>query len=372
MKKNIKKALFVLTLLTFSFSSHAQLGGMIKKAKNKVEKKTTEKNEKETQNSNSKENNTTTKSSESDSSSTAVVKSKPTEIDKSEGITSPIHQKYLNKIVFVSNEKSIAKKAEIESDFKSEFTMGEPIYFRFYLSKTIEQSLEQLDDGSSDFENNINLAFKFYINDVLIDNTNSKFKFGDINREIRQQWTTLRGAFKSVDNSTYTGMSQFEDVIRLNGDKFRIGKNKLKVEIYPLSNYKYGDVIASGEITLNVKNSLINPNDPEVCLPIAGMKDDVLLKKIASAHPEAKAGFKVNVNNMRITSTKWSIKKNEYGKTLYRYLGISAGYKDASSNKCYRTYYNIEQDFVGSNFLSDINFRTLFDPKEEINCGCLK
>jgi hypothetical protein len=366
----MKKLFLLLTLI--SFSSHAQLGGMLKKAKDKVEKKTTEKKESEAQTTQSKKNTTTTTSSETPSKSTTEAKPKPAKIDKSEGITSPIHQKYLNKIVFTSNEKSIAKKAEIEADFKSEFTIGEPIYFRFYLSKTIEQSLANIDDGSSDFENGINLAFKFYINDVLIDNMKSKFQFGDIDREIREEWTTLRGSFKSVDNSKYIGKSQFEDLLRLNGDKFKIGKNNFKVEIYPLSNYKYGDVIASSEIILNLKNSLINPNDSEVCLPLAGMKDDLLLKSIANAHPEGKAGFKVNPNNMRITSTKWGIKKNEYGKTLYRYLGVCAGYKDLSTNKCYRAYYNIEQDFVESKFLSDINFRTLFDPKEEINCGCLK
>lgn len=361
----MKKILIL--ILFISFSSHAQLGGLVKKVKNKIEKKETE-TKTEPVNENS------TKSSEPNA-NVNDSKPKPAKIDKSEGITSPTHQKYVNKIVFASNEKSILKKAEIEADFKNEFNYGDPIYFRVYLSKTIEQSLEHIDDGTSAFENGINLEFKFYLNDVLIDNFNSSFQDGDIDREVREQWTTLRGAFKSVDNSIYMGMYQFNKLIRLNGDKFKIGKNKLKVEIYPISwsNYPKGEVIASGEITLNVKSSVINPNDPELCMPLAMMKDDVLLKNIIKNHSEEKTGFKVDPKNIRITSPKWNVNKNHYGIPLNRTLGVSAGYKDPSSNKCFRAFYTVEQEYVGSKFENETYLlRNNIIEKEEINCGCLK
>jgi hypothetical protein len=376
--KKMKKVFLLVVLI--SFSSHAQLGGLIKKTKDKAEKKVEEKIEDKTNTGSSNGTTTssgtqTTTTSTTSGTSSTNSKQKPIEVDKSEGITSPTHQKYLNKIVFASSDKSIAKKAEIEADFKSEFNLGDPIYFRFYLSKTIEQSLAHIDDGSSDFESGMNLEFKFYINDVLVDNVNGKFEYGDINSEIREKWTTLRGAFKSVDKSKYIGKYQFEELLRLNGEKFKIGKNKLKVEIYPIShsNYGKGDVVASSEITLNVKNSLINPNDPDICMPQAKMKDDVLLKNIIKNHSEEKTGFKVDPKNIRITSPSWNVNKNYKGIPLNRTISVSAGYKDGTNNKCYKAFYTVEQEYVGSKFENETYLLTNnIVEKEEINCGCLK
>lgn len=360
----MKKILILIVLI--SFSGHAQLGGLAKKVKNKVEKKEVEKKD-------TSENENSSKTTEAKTTSVNETKPKPAKIDKSEGITSPLHEKYLNKVVFSSKEVSLAKKAEIESDFKNEFALGDPIYFRIYLSKTIEQSLDHLDNGSADFEHGTNLEFKFYVNDVLIDNVKSKFEFGDIDSDVREKWTTIKGAFKPATDSKYIGKNQFENMLRLNGEKFNVGKNMVKVEIIPLSNYTYGDVIATGEFTLNVKNSLINPNDPEVCMPLAKMKDDVLLKNIIKNHSEVKTGFKVDPKYIRIISSNWNVNKNYKGIPINRTLAISAGYKDPTSNKCYRAFYSVEQEYIGSKFSNETYLLTNnLVEKEEINCGCIK
>lgn len=369
------KKLF-LCLLLVTFSSNAQLGGLIKKAKDKVEKKVEDKIDGKTDNKSSNQSTTNTSNSSTSTDNKPSNSNSTEEPNKSEGITSPSHQKYLNKIVFASSDKSIGKKSEIEADFKSEFTVGEPIYFRVYLSTPFYYSIKPFAKNESSISvlTNCTLGFNFYLDDVLLDNLyDSKLDERAFETTEKQQWTTFKGALKSVNNTSFIGMSQFANVLRIHEDKFKSGKHKFKIEIFPIipGHEKIkGDIIASGEITLNVKGNLINPNDPIQCLPTAVMKDDALVKSIAKAH--STTGFKVNPSDVRIISSTWNIVRNKYsGITEKRTLDIYAGYKDTTNNRCYKMPYTISQEYVGSQFLSDIKFNSDILRKTEISCSCL-
>ena len=86
--------------LVFSFNGQVQLGGLLKKAKEKG----------------------------SAAAKAAVV---------TEGISSPLHQKYMGKIVFAGTDTDIKKAQENEAAFISKATLGNPVYFRVYMDNSL-------------------------------------------------------------------------------------------------------------------------------------------------------------------------------------------------------------------------------------------
>jgi hypothetical protein len=378
------KKIILPLLLIISISAQAQLGGFINKVKDKTkkeekkdEKKDEKKEEKKDEKKDEKENKTVSKNE------APKPKSKedtPESRMKTDSITSTIHAKYLNKIVFATDVKSLEKQKEIESDFKTEFNFGEPIYFRAFMDNSMFNYVRPLVSSSWDNElrNNITYAFKVYIDNVMLENlTSDILSRREFENSEKDKLTTFKGALKSSDNSLFIGMNMFRDVLIKHENKLSIGKHKLKIEIYPYyhspgkgENIK-GNTVASGEITLNVKTSVIDLTDTRMCMPNAVMQDKELTNRIASDYFKA---YQVKADAVKILSSKWEVQRNKYTSVIERRtLDVSIGYKDPKTNLCYKRNYLINQEYVGGKFLDGINFFTdMQNPELEISCKCLQ
>lgn len=299
--------------------------------------------------------------------------------DQTLGITSPIHEKYMGKIVFSGEEKNIAKGSEIEAGFKSEFNLGEPIYFRVYLKDALLNTLRPITKFSDNytFIRDSRYALKVYIDGKYLDSLfTAKLPADEFSENGKKTWTTFRGSLKSADGATFIGTYMFKDLLTKYERLLKAGKHKLKIEVYP--SYEpfgvddkpvFGQMMASGEITLNVNGSAIDKNDPNVCMPIAKMKDAELEKRIYSSYLSA---YKNTALAVKIVSTQWEIVQSKYtGIPTKRTIDVNIGYK--ASGKCYKRTYLVIEQYNGHEYVKDIIFESnMQNPEKEISCTCLE
>lgn len=299
--------------------------------------------------------------------------------DKTLGMTSPIHEKYVGKIVFTGEEKNIEKQKENEAGFKTEFNLGDPIYFRAYLKDAMLNTLRPLAKASSQtvFERDSRFILKVYIDGKYLDSLfSARLSEDEFSNNAKTTWTTFRGALKSIDNSVYIGTYMFKELLTKYERLLTSGKHKLKIEVYP--SYEpvgvpdksiEGPLVASGEITLNVNGSAIDQNDPNVCMPQSKMKDAELEKSIYSGYTNA---YKKTALSVKITSPQWEIVQSKYtGLPTQRTIDAVIGYKEGG--KCYKRAYLVIQKYNGHEYVKDIIFESnMQNPEREINCKCLE
>lgn len=284
---------------------------------------------------------------------------------KNDGVTSPSHQKNMNKIVFALSDAAIEKGKEDESKFISKFTLGEPVVFRVYMNNSLANLLktQKFNDVHSKY------TVKYYLDDVmttqlLIDNSY-------FTKDERCQWTTWRGALKSPDGDNRIGILHFNAFIQENEAKLTPGDHKFKMEIYPYISYPdefTGPAVATGELTMTVKNSIVDKNDTKACLPKALMTDKALEAKILAAFKAQ--GWKEVPKEVRITSSKWTIVRHQYtGVILSRFVEAYVG--STRDGKCIKQSFNFYQDHDGSGYQTDVYLKGIGDQRD-IPCGCLK
>jgi len=295
-----------------------------------------------------------------------------------DGITSPRHQKYLNKIVFASKTESLAFKEEIETDFKNDFNLGEWIYFRVYLDNSLLNYLSPLVKETDDaMGKNTTFKMVFYIDNTLIENLkNDNISLTELSPSEKGTRTTFKGAFKSeYDADEMIGKEVFKEIVRKQDAKLTAGKHQLRMEIIPIyidpvnpNNSVKGNVVASGSITLNVKEVIINPADPNVCMPKAVKSDPALEAKMSKYYFSE---FKTKCDVVKIYSDNWVIEKNKRtGVNMSRHIDAYFGYKDANG-ACYKQLYIVSQEFDGTKFVDKMDFLGNYFPTE-INCKCLQ
>ncbi len=298
---------------------------------------------------------------------------------KNEGITSPLHQKYLSKIVFAPDAQSLDKQKEVESNFKTEFNLGDPIHFRAYFDNSLTNYVNKLSKNQSDInlEKRTTYLLKFYIDNKYVENlTEERVPRNQFTLDEKHSRTTFRGALKSVNNAIYIGLYAFNEILIKHESTLSSGKHQLKLEILPTydspnDGFLIGDIIASGEITLNVKGSVIDPNDTRMCMPIDKMKDELLTKQIAKDYLK---NFQITADDVRILTTTWEIQRNKYTSVIEkRTIDVAIGYKDPKTGVCNKQNYLASQEYVGGKFLDEFSFYgNMQNLPQEISCKCLQ
>lgn len=328
MKKTILAA-----FLLCSLSGQAQFGGLLSKAKDKV---------------------------------TGKAKAAITPDGPTDGVTSPMHQKYMNKIVFAASDEGLAKGAEKENLFLTKFTLGDPLVFRVYMDNSLCNYLK----GRPFPYVHGQYQLRFLLDGV--ETYVSRLQTESFDREAKEKWTTWRGAFKSPDGEVYLAMYRFNDFIKASEEKLTIGDHKVTLEIMPLQEYPetyLGPVVASGEITMSVKKSVIDASDPAVCMPKAKMTDKVLEAKILAA---SKRKVGEGAKDVRISSAKWNIARNKITgiitrRTVEAYIGFT------KNGKCYYDVYDFHQDYDGTGYQDEVYLEGEgIGTQRDISCKCLK
>lgn len=272
-----------------------------------------------------------------------------------QGITGPLHEKYLKKVVFTTADRLVDKVDEAE--FTHEFTLGKPIYFRVYMEQTTPRALSKVapDWKLEDLARQMFYGIRFSLDgkppmDLRFD------QFSGTRNNMT--WTTWRGYFikdSSADISSDQGGAVFREFIARASQKGLLtpGKHTLKIDIYGLyqdndKSFKKGDDIASGEVAMTVPAGVITASNPDICISYKpGQRDAALEGQILKT---ALAQWKDPVNRptyAQMADSVWKIERHPVsGIILHRSRDVVVATK--GPEYCNFRGYKFQQVFEGS------------------------
>lgn len=299
-------------------------------------------------------------------------KLKLVEEEKLLGDFATLHKKYVGKVVFSNSE--ITRELS-ESNFITTYTFGDKLSVRAFLQHSMLNSmlLQLVENGEKAKElNNVSWSPKYliylYLDGNLISGTSYALSFAE--RETHNA-LSQRATLNNDESEPNLGKVLYKE-LKTKLELLTPGKHKLKISYVPY--FSAGDKlkfkpVAEGEIEMVIKDKKIDLNDPDVCLPIAQMNDKSLEGEILKAFKEK--GFKAEPKKVRITSSKWNIKRNEYGIIIRRYVEAYIGY--SKNGKCYYDAYNFNQDYDGTKYQDEVYLMGEgVGTERERSCECLK
>jgi len=287
------------------------------------------------------------------------------------GITSPLHTKYMGKIVFSANDDMLKLRQEKEEAFADKFNLGQPFFFRIYMSNSLSNYVARLYSGNHRYTTDEWSAyfFKFYIDGTPILLT----RLGGIstfNIEQKQKWTTWRAAV-NTQNENELGVQLFKDFFAAAESKLTPGEHKVKLEAYPWCSAideRIGPMIAAGEFTLVVTGKEFDINNEGMCLPKSKMNDKAVEAGMLKAFNTSRRSYGEG-KAARITEENWTIVRNQVTGIITKRIidGIVAFNKDG---KCQYQVFGFAQEYDGTKFLDQVILENESGSRD-INCACL-
>lgn len=190
-----------------------------------------------------------------------------------QGVTGPLHEKYMKKVVFSKADRLVDEV--VESEFTNEFTLGQPVYFRVYMEQTGPKALVKA--GAANPVEELALGMLYTMRISVDGKAPMDLKFtGFSSKSNNLSWTTWRGYFIKEPNAEITsdqGGAIFREFVARASQKGLLtpGKHSMKVEIFPSYDVRerpkvVGEVVASGEVTMNVPAGVITASNPDLCI----------------------------------------------------------------------------------------------------------
>lgn len=286
------------------------------------------------------------------------------------GPSGPIHKKYMGKIVFSLKESALEFGAENEAEFSNRFTLGQPFFFRVYMSNSLSNFVSRLygKNTRSSTDDWAALDFKFYVDNVAT--AYIHLVKGTFDKEMKQTWTTWKGRCNTGEESRL-GVMTFKEFFAKAQDKLTIGDHKIRIEIYPSCmalEPKIGPMITEGEFTLTVPNNAFNPNDPTMCLPKAKMQDKAIETGMLKAFNSSNSRGEGKV--ARIAESNWRIIRNETTGIILR-RSIDGIIGSTKNGKCKYQIFGFSQDYDGSKYQNEIYLENE-GSSNDVNCGCIR
>ena len=186
------------------------------------------------------------------------------DIVKSDGITSPLHQANLGKVIFTA--KSIPVESLNESVFLKTFELKETgdLAIKAFLGDSLTNYLHRLAPELSvdELTRNGNYQFSFFVDGVLIHKENLHPAW--VPAENKNTKTIFAASFVNSANPE-SRWGAIWHIFLLNGGQQALtaGKHLLRLELRPYlqtNELKVGDLIASGELQLTVIKPNVNNN----------------------------------------------------------------------------------------------------------------
>lgn len=319
-------------------------------------------------------------------STTSGSSAKTGEVKETVGISSEMHKKYMNQVVF-SNDV-IEPKQEDESQFISSYKVGDPLWLRVYMDNsltnyiyTAPEAKGKKDEGMDGLNFSSTYQFDFYLNGKKVCTAYEDiFRFST---EEKNTWTTFRGSFSSKEEETfYFGEEAFKEFIIAAESQLTKGTHDFKMEIIPcfhpkeiempMSEDVFGEPFNTnhkivGELKLVVDGTLVDKSETKICLPNPSIEDAqqeaLFLKVFNQQFPKMETFEKVV-----IVDNKWTVVRNEYtGVIISKYIYAIVPIRD--NGKCFSAKYKLIQDFEGTGYGRVYGE---FDEQERIACGCLE
>jgi hypothetical protein len=286
------------------------------------------------------------------------------------GITGPTHEKYVGKMVFA--HEVMPRGKEDESKFITNYTLGEDLYYRYYLSKSIYNLLVSQNklvsvEGLSD---DIKIGWEIYLNGELayeeLEGQNVK-----VEKDVAETWTTVCNGLYYADGKSTNEMKRiFAGFLNNNKEKLIPGDYEITIKGYPYVRTSAGiaqfkDSKIAGSFKMKVPP--VDPTDPRVCFPRPSMQDKEIEAALVAAYNKAYPGA-TDVFAI-ITSEDWFTVRNEYtGIITARAIDGTMVYK--RDGKCHYEVVGFEQEHDGTAFSKKAhvaNLGGLYD----IPCDCI-
>lgn len=368
MKKLIVCAAASLLLVS---TVNAQIG--IGKIKGKI-KEATKKEEKSTNSGNSSSNtssstNSTTNSSTGNTTNTPKKDAGP-KLYETDGITSEMHKKYMNQVVFASSFSNIQKGQEIESSFLKSYKLGDPLYYRAYTDNSIANYA--ILNGRNTFH--LRWKFKVYLDGEQIGIVNT---VKQASGEEKEKWTTFKSALivdnlkEFQDGATTENMVSF---ITENFNKFTVGKHKLKFELFPESETSSPSdmpVVSVGELELDVPAKL--PLNTSLCLlEKAAVSNPKLEAELMKAANKDGAKNGVKITKVLLMDKDWEdIRGQSTGMILRKEIhAINIGTEENGTKCFYQPVLYAKNLYPAKG--EDPNYIKEYGSGESLICTCIK
>jgi hypothetical protein len=254
-----------------------------------------------------------------------------------EGMSSPMHTKYVDKIVWAN--KRISKTSATDADLKTTFTQDDNIYGRIYLSKAIANypmyKFKAVTKGvdtkvndnpivNKDLRGTMKLTYIFYVDGE----TTPWYRYSAEVESLNPATGTCQILFKK-DNADEAGPTPPALTSALND--LAMGSHKVKVDVWGGSYWITGDVertlnpLVSGEFTLNITKKASYGKTFESV--VAARKEPTLEPKmlqLANAEAPKDASWDCKkFTKLKIIDADWDYEKNGFGVVLKRTINAA-------------------------------------------------
>jgi hypothetical protein len=294
---------------------------------------------------------------------------------KDQGITSPLHEKNVGKIVFTRSDTSL--EALTEATFVNAFTLGERIYFRVYMKESGVRALRPLVDATVSANligNGARYAWRFSVDGKFIDPEVARWgTIGDWTK-----FTTWRGQFLA-EQANLPGTAAFREVLARAYSKgwLKPGNHQIKVEVaprLPMGDGKLevlGPVVARGEFSLDVNpKSLRRENDLVCPIKPSAMKDATLERSVLDLAKRTWNASGHSPVSAQILNDQWQILRHPVSGIVTR-RSIAAQILSKGAEFCTVQGYQYAQNHDGSGFRGG-EFHGAESKHTYLPCSCLE
>jgi hypothetical protein len=287
--------------------------------------------------------------------------------------TSDFHKQHLNTIVWSIKPLVVGKETEMASSIKNDFKTGDYIYGTAYLGINAKEAMNGNDnlrvrirvDGAtaiwggdlSYIELPVAVQGRSYIQFALLPDAQwLKDNYAPYLAE--ENWTISY----LMDELARSGYISHEITCELIFPTSKIRDIESKFSL---------DLGGGSEAIKTLATKLHNELMASRQLPKAGMSNPALEKQMLAVM-EKLPGWNEKFNKAIITSSAWSIKKNELtGVILYRYISVTGTCKNADGT-CFTQEFTFRQDYTGGgNYESTAKYNS-YGGKREIGCDKIK
>lgn len=359
----------IIFCMLITASTHAQLGGLIKKAKDKTaESKPANNGKTDTPASTPTQPATTTQAAKTDT----VSKPQPVKKDpvppaerkllwpdnspyhvSSDAPSSPLHEKYSGQLVFSSQQ--LTPENTKEALFKNSFNIDDPIYARVYIPTAVKNYVLYSGNGtgSTGWENNYGECSLQY----TVDDDTKVYVLKNFRRDgDTRGWISWQYFISAKGENAEFNEDRFVNHMNSLSD----GQHTIKFKLWAGGIAERSSItpIANGEFKLNKLPGKKMSLGRGWGLYKAGMSNPALEKQMVEVM-KAKAagdGWKETFSKAKIIDKDWYVGRSEYtGIILYRTINALV-YAKWPDGHCTVQEFNFKQDWNGNAWSKNLEF----------------
>jgi len=294
-----------------------------------------------------------------------------------QGVHNPVHAAHQSQIVFLRKDLGIG--AITEGDIVSDFTLGQPMFFRVFTQSSAVNAIAAANGmaASKVYADGVRYTARFTINGQVFET--SMFPWG--NPADHKTWTTWRGQFINTIGAQLTpGTDAFMEMLsRATGaGLLKPGTHAVTMEVIPetaIGNDQFikAGVVARGSFNLTVPAGAFQPGNTAICGGKRGGTGSAAMEARAlsearriSTNPEMTIVRAVGIGEA------WDIERNEItGIPTERETTVAIYARGA--NFCTANVYRYYEEYMGGGAFGTSTASISLSPAaiRYVPCGCL-